>query len=226
MTRPLDSATATGFDGPVLPLATIIRLDIVGDPVYCWTGLGDLVFAPGATGDTALDNNTFLGIGTAIEIGSIADGVGGSDVLELSLAGVSLSDPMLRQLIVNKNRWQFKPAYVWMILLNPDTGAIVGKPFRIKTGRIDQMPYDEDKGKGVVKCRIEGQQSYGKQPLATRYSEQKDINSADISQNWVYSLANMTAEFGKPSAAPNIYSGYGNGGGGYDFRGIRSTRMM
>jgi hypothetical protein len=224
MTRPLDSATATGFDQPILPLATIIRLDIVGDPLYCWTGIGDLVFGAGATGDTALDGLTFLGTGTAIEIGSIGDGVGGSDVLELALAGVSLTDPMLRQLITNHNRWQFKPAYVWMMLLDPVTNAIVGKPFRIKTGRIDQMPYDEDKGKGIVKCRIEGQQSYGKQPLATRYSEQKDINSADTSQNWVYSLANMTAEFGKPSAAPAIMSGYS--GGNYEFRGYGNVNFV
>jgi len=202
--RPLDTATAAATDLPILPLATIIRLDIVGDPVYCWTGLGDLTFAPGATGDTALDGLTFVGTGTAVEIGNATDGLGGSDALELSLAGVSITDPILRQVIYNHNRWQFKAAYVWMVLLDPVTYAVVGKPFRIKTGRIDQMPYDEDKGKGIVKCKIEGQQAYGKQPLLTRYSEQKDINPNDISQDYVYSLANMTASFGTVSAAPVI----------------------
>lgn len=196
MTRPLDNATAIATTQSILPLATIIRLDIVGDPVFCWTGIGDLAFAAGETGDGALDGQTFLGTGTAVEIGVSSDGAGGSDVLELALAGVSISDPILRQIIFNHNRWQFKPAYVWLVLLDPVTNIIVGKPFRIKTGRIDQMPYDESKGKGVVKCKIEGQQSYGNQPLATRYSEQKDIDPNDISQDFVYSLANMTASFG------------------------------
>lgn len=196
MTRPLDAAVSTALDAPIIPLATIIRLDIVGDPLYCWTGIGDLVFGAGATGDSALDGNTFIGTGTAIEVGVSTDAEGGSDVLELQLAGVDITDPILRQVIYNHNRWQFKPAYVWMVLLDPDTYAVVGKPFRIKTGRIDQMPYSENKKQGVVKCRIEGQQSYGKQPLLSRYSEQKDIDAADISQDFIYSLANMTAQFG------------------------------
>lgn len=222
MTRPLDAATATATTQAILPMATIIRLDIVGDPLYCWTGIGDLTFGAGATGDSALDGNTFLGTGTAIEIGVASDGAGGSDVLELSLAGVSITDPILRQIIYNHNRWQFKPAYVWLVLLDPTTSAVVGKPFRIKTGRIDQMPYDEDKGKGIVKCKIEGQQSYGNQPLATRYSEQKDIDPNDISQDFVYSLANMTASFGTVSAPPaafiNPYGGYGFYGRTLNFR--------
>ena len=89
-----------------------------------------------------------------------------------------------------------------MMILDPATYAIVGKPFRIKTGRMDQMPYSESANGGIVSCRIEGQQAYGKQPLMTRYSEQLDINSADNSQNYVYSLANMTAALGTPSATP------------------------
>ena len=219
MTRPLDATTATALDGRILPFATIVRLDIVGDPLYCWTGLGDLTFSAGQTGDSALDGNTFYGLGTAVEIGTSTDGVGGSDVMELSLSGVSLSDPMLRQVIYNHNRWQFKPAYVWLMLLDPVTGAIAGKPFRIKTGRMDQMPYKESKDKGIVKCRIEGQQSYGNTPLASRYSEQKDLNPNDISQDYIYSLANMTAEFGTPSAKPNAFNGNREG---YGFSGYRT----
>lgn len=199
MTRPLDTTTAAALDLPVIPLATIVRLDIVGDPLYCWTGLGDLTFGASETGDPALDGFTYLGTGTAIDIGQVSEGAGGSDALELSLAGVSLSDPMLRQVIANRNRWQFKRALVWMMLLDATTGAIAGKPFRIKTGRIDKMPYDESNGIGIVKCRIEGQQSYSKEATGTRYSEQRDIVSTDTSQDYIYSLANMAAQFGVPS---------------------------
>jgi hypothetical protein len=213
--RPLDPATALAFQKSDLPLAILFYLDILGDPTFAWTGLGDLVFTAGQTGDANLDGKTFSGTGTAIEIGSFVDRVGGSDVLELSLPGVDLSMPELRQLIYNKNRWQFRRAVVWMMTLDPVTYAIVGKPFRVKTGRMDQMPYTEDSSGGVVKCRIEGQQSYGQQPSLTRYTEQNDINPNDVSQNFVYSLANMTASIGVANTTPAAMSG-GFGSGGID----------
>ena len=184
-----------------------------------WTGLGNLTFAGGATGDSYLDGNTFIGAGTAIEIGNATDQIGGSDVLTLSLAGVDITQPILRQVIYNRDRWQFRRALIWMMTLDPVTYAITGKPFRIKTGRMDQMPYTENASGGIVQCKIEGQQSYGKQPLMTRYSEQLDIDSADISQNYIYSLANMTAALGTPSATPTSLAPY-QGISGFNYNGF------
>ena len=204
MTRPLVAATSAAFDKPELPLAVILYLDILGDPLYCWSGLGDLVFGAAETGDPSLDGLTFTGTGTLIEISTIGEGIGGSDALEISLPGVDLAEPMLRQLITNRNRWQFRRAVVWLMALDPDTFAIAGKPFRIKTGRMDQMPFTENNKQGVVKCKIEGQQAYGNTPLASRYSEQIDINPNDVSQKFVHSLANMTAVLGQISAQPPV----------------------
>lgn len=200
MTRPLTAATSAALDKPVLPLAVILYLDIEGDPLFAWTGIGDLPFAAGETGDPSLDGKTFFGTGTIMEVSQISDGVGGSDALEISLPGVDVGQPMLRQLITNRNRWQFRRAVVWLMALDPDTDAIAGKPFRIKTGRMDQMPYAENDKNGTVKVSIEGQQAYGNVPLATRYSEQTDVNPNDTSQRYVHSLANMTASIGQLSA--------------------------
>lgn len=208
--RTLDTTTAAALEKSIIPLAIIIKLYIVGDPLYCWSGIGD--YAPSGTGDAELDGTTFAGIGTLIEIGTISDGVGGSDVLEIGLPGVNITDPMLRQVIYNHNRWQFKRALVWLMLLDETTGAVAGKPFRVKTGRIDQMIYTETDNSGTIRCRIEGQQSYGNQPLNTRYSEQKLINPNDNSQTWVQSLALMTAALGQANAVPIT-----TGGGGRNF---------
>jgi hypothetical protein len=200
MTRPLHPLTVAAVNKSVIPLATILRLDIQGDPLFCWSGLGDLVFAAGETGDPALDGFTFTGTGEIIEVGTVSDSVGGSDALEIGLPGVNIQDPILRQVIYNRNRWQFRRAWVWLMLLDEATGAIAGKPFRIKTGRMDSMPYTESDGEGTVRCKIEGQQAYGDQPLDTRYSEQSLINQNDNSQSWVLSLANMTPALGTPSS--------------------------
>lgn len=218
MTRPLDPVTSAGLDKPILPLAVILYLNIEGDPLFAWSGIGDLPFAPGETGDPSLDGKTFLGTGNLIEVSTISEGVGGSDALEITLPGVDIGQPMLRQLISNRNRWQFRRAVVWLMLLDPDTDAIAGKPFRIKTGRMDQMPYNENDKSGNVKCKIEGQQAYGNIPLATRYSEAIDINPNDTSQKYVHSLANMTAALGQASAAPGMV-GAGASGGFYSSTG-------
>lgn len=206
--RQVEAATKTAFDGEILPLAVILSLDIADDPLYCWSGHGDLTFGPGETGDPSLDGQTFVGTGDIIDISNISEGIGGSDALEISMPGVSLDEPLLRQLIRDRRRWQFKRAVVWLLVLDPDTLDIVGKPFRIKTGRIDKMPFKDNGKSGTIKCVIEGQQSYGNIPLGSRYSEQFDLNPLDTSQKYVHSLANMNATIGKKS-----YPG-GVGGGG------------
>jgi len=204
MTRPLEAATITSLNGKDLPLAAIVYLDILGDNVLAWTGIGDLVFGAGQTGDASLDGKTFTGVGTFIELSEISDGIGGSDALEISLPGVDVGQPALRQLITNRNAWQFRRAIVWLMTLDAETYAITGKPFRIKTGRMDRMPLSENNNNGVVRCVIEGQQSYGDIPLASRYSEQIDINPNDTSQKWAHSLANMKAIIGKSTVTPDV----------------------
>lgn len=223
MTRPLDSATSTALGLPDLPFAALLSLDILGDPLIAWNGIGDLVFGAGVTGDPSLDGNTFAGIGSIIEISTVSDGVGGSDTLEISLPGVDPFQPAMRQVITNRNRWQFRRAVVWLMALDPDTLAVVGKPFRIKTGRMDRMPFNEANKQAVIKCSIEGQQAYGNSPLGTRYSEAIDINPNDISQNFVYSLANMSPQMGQDSASSGGYNsgGASSGGGGSGQGGVR-----
>ena len=215
MTRPLEAATKAAVDKPILPLAVILYMDILNDPLFAWTGIGDLIFTAAQTGDPSLDSKTFKGLGTAVEIGTMSEGVGGSDALEIALPGVDIAEPMMRQVIRDRQRWQFRRAIVWCMALNETTGAIEGKPFRIKTGRIDAMPYSEGNNAGIIKARIEGQQAYGNEPLATRYSEQIDINPNDTSQKYAHTLANMSAELGKSSTSnPGVnqamnYAAYG-----------------
>lgn len=201
MSRPLEAATKAAFSKPILPLAVILRLEIQDDPLYAWTGIGDLVFTAGQTGDPSLDGMTFKGTGDIVEISTVSEGVGGSDALEVAMPGVDIANPMMRQLIRDRRRWQFKRAVVWLMALDPDTDAIAGKPFRIKTGRIDAMPYSENGDGGVIKCVIEGQQAYGNQAINTRYSEQINLNPNDNSQTWVHALANQSAELGKSTAS-------------------------
>lgn len=221
MSRIIDAATADALDAPTINLVFIVSLDIQDDPILAWTGLGDLSFGASETGDAALDGKTFFGLThTVAEIGTVADGKGGSAAVDLTLPGVDLTDDALRQVVYDTARWQFRTARLWFALLDDD-GVVIGKPVRMKTGRMDQMPVSEDEeGMGTVVCRIESQQAYAGGPLATRYSEQDEIDPTDTSQKHVWALANMTAALGEanniPGAGGASYIGgpyYGGGGG-------------
>lgn len=217
----------TALDGRTLNLAYIIRLDVEGDPLYAWTGFGDLTFTAGQTGDAALDGMTFQGITHLVaDIGAVSDAQGGSGALEVIVPGVDLMDEAMRQVVYDKRRWQFRTARVWLVLLD-DSGALIGNPIRLRSGRMDQMPVKEDDdGTGTVKCVIESQQAYATGALSTRYSEQKELDTSDTSQDWVWQLANMTPALGQANnlagSGASLSSGgagVGGGGGGRLFEG-------
>lgn len=214
--RSLHPATSTEVGKDALTVVYIVRLDIEDDPILVWTGLGDLSFPPGSTGDGALDGQTFSGITHMVgEVGAAADGKGGSAALELALPGVDLYDEAMRQVVFNRRRWQYRQAWVWMAFLDDDN-VVVGRPVRLKTGRMDRMPVEEEGsgGQGTVKCRIESAQAYAGEALATRYSETTDLDPTDTSQRYVWQLANMTPALGQSNVMAGLAPAFGNGSGG------------
>jgi hypothetical protein len=196
--RNLDTNTAGALDayGQLFP-AFFMRLDIQGDPVLIWTGIGPATLT--GTGDAAIEGFTFDGVANMAYISDVVDTDQGSQVVTLALQGVNLSDPALRQVVANASRWQYRKAWLWLVLFT-SAGAMIGKPIRLKTGRMDQMnPSDpDDNGEGIVTASIESQQAYAGEALNTRYSEQKtDVDSTDTSQDYVWDLANRQPDIGQ-----------------------------
>lgn len=194
----LDAATQAAVTAKTIYPAWVIRLDILGDPVQVWTGRGPLTLT--GTGDSALDGYTFEGIGLIGEIGEVTDTREGSDTLRLGLPGVDLQDDALRQVVFDQRTWQFRRAWMWIVLLDAN-GAVVGKPIRVKSGRMDRMNHQEDGGVGKITLEVESHQSYASEALFTRYSENKEIDSTDTSQDYAPDLANKTAGVGVKDAA-------------------------
>ncbi len=225
-------ALSAALDGPTLNMAYILRLDIETDPVFAWTGMGDLTFAPGATGDSALDGQTFAGITHLVaDIGATQDQRGGTNGLEISLPGVDLTDEAMRQVVFDRRKWQFKPGWLWLVFLD-DNGAVIGKPVRLRSGKMDMMVVSEsDDGTGIIKCTVESQQAYASEPLASRYSEQANVDPADTSQKYVWQLANMSPIIGQNNMLPggSIAGGgtaSGSYGGGSGYGGGGSSASM
>lgn len=198
MSRPLDANTSSHLGDQSLNVVYILRMDIPIDPVTVWSAWGQKTFTAGQTGDAALDGQTFDGVTHMIgEISAAQDEVGGSQSLELTMPGVDINSDLLRQVVRDKRQWQFRQAWLWMAFVDGNLN-ILGKPFRLKTGRMDQMVLSEDQsGVGSVKAVVEGQQAYASEALNTRYSETKDLDPADISNDFAAALANMVPTIGQ-----------------------------
>lgn len=205
MSRDLDPALETALEQPVIRPVWILRLDIEGDPVYIWTGAGDLTIT--GSGDSALDGYTFVGVGNIGDIGVIQDTQKGSNALKLKLPGVELDKYLLDQIVNLKRVWQFRDAWVWFGLLD-SSQSIVINPFRIKTGRMDSLTITDDGKEGTVSLVIESHQAYTGRALGTSYSEQKELDATDTSQDYIHDLANKQPSIGESSQSS------GGGGGG------------
>lgn len=207
--RTLDSSTKTALLADPTYLIFILRLDIANDPVYIHTGLGpSLTF--GAGYDIPLQGFTFLGLGVIGSIDAVNDSTNGSQSLNLVLPGIDTSVDYLHQLINNGDLWQRKLAYLWMATVD-STCALIGKPVRLKSGRIDQltMVIDPTNAKGELTVSLESQQAYSGDALFSRYAEQKDlVDSTDISQDFAAASANAIPGIGQPNTNP---FGGGNG---------------
>ena len=206
--RDLDPVLNTALEQPAIRPIWILRMDIKDDPFQVWTGIGDLVVV--GSGDTALDGFTFTGLGNIGEIGVIKDSDRGSDAVKLKLPGVDTSKDMLDPIITNPRVWQFRQAWLWFGLLD-SANSIVINPFRVKTGRIDSMVLSDDGSTGSVETVIESHQAYISRALRTSYSEQKEIDPTDTSQDYIHDLANK-----KPGVGVKSSMGGGGGGGGED----------
>ncbi len=209
MSRDLNALLVTELQKPMIRPVWIIRLDIEDDPVQVWTGAGS--FEPTGTGDTALDGFTFDGIGNIGEIGAMSDSETGSKVLTLGLPGVEIDKDLLNQVVNLIKTWQFRDAWVWFALLDENTN-LVYNPFRIKTGRMDTMKAGHTGKTGRIDVEIESHQAFISRALDTRYSEQREIDDIDSSQDYIHDLANKQPGIG--ISGGNDYSGTGGGGPG------------
>jgi len=222
MSRDLDPTQDTELEQGLIRPAWIIRLDIKDDPVQVWTGVGQLIVS--GSGDTALDGFTFEGISDIGEIGAIKDTERGSGALKLKLPAVDIDKILLDQIINVPRIWQFRNAYIWFALLDTANNIIIN-PFRVKTGRLDSISLTDDGSKGTAETTIESHQAYISRALGASYSEQKEIDATDTSQDFVHDLANKTPGISAntsgggagSSGAPSVVSGgslRGAGGGG------------
>lgn len=226
MARNLDAATAAAQLLPVVRPGFLVRLEIDGDPLFAWSGLGSFNSAGFADAKLIEDDPAtglppiYRGMGALGKIGTITDTDKGSRGVKLELSGVSLAEPELKQIVFESRKWQFRKGYIFMVNLDADN-AVIGEPFRVRSGRMENMKIVRGNKDGIstITMDLVGYSAYLSEPLFSRYSEQKDLDATDTSQDYVHDLANYD-----PSSTDGSHRT--SGGGGAPSRDPRNFQLQ
>lgn len=141
----------TVLSGATVRPCLVGLLDIKDDPVYGWTGPG--AFAPTGTGDTDLDDNTFLSAEGAVQISDFVEDSGIGAGLELTFAvsedlgGFLLDEseldvdplgdpggPVYDQLVQDRRAFMGRPAIIWLVFLDTDETSVLADFERVFDG--------------------------------------------------------------------------------------------
>lgn len=183
------AATLAAASADVVHPITIIRIDIVDDPVLYWSGHG--LFSPLGTGDSALDGNVFSSVAGISEISDVIGQDGMSDPVTASMFGVNIDDPLLRQIIRDGRRWRGVKCWIWQGFydLDDDDRPVVSYPRRMKTGVLTKIDVERHKDVGVVIATIDEDEdaAYIQQH---RYDSQRDFFPTDEAADYMHMLAN------------------------------------
>ncbi len=189
--------------------AWFVFLDIKDDPLRLWTGPMGITLS--ATGDTPLNGNWSPGSGL-VDIGEIVEDENGSGPTRLEMSAVDPAQPAFKQIIADGRLWRRRRAIIWLSYIN-EAGALAFTPRRKKTGRLDDLRMSQGVAEAIISINIEGFAARSGEALGTKYSEQRDIDPSDKSQDWVHDLANKSADIGQTGQGAATGGGGGNPGG-------------
>jgi len=198
---------------PVIYPVWFLWLDVEGDPLHAFTGVGEISFGASETGDALLNGQTFTGLGQIAMIGDIQESENGSGPVRITVPGV---DPALfgfKPLVADRRRWQFRRAVMWFSYMAEDASGLIDYPQREKTGRMDNLEVVHDGDTCTITLDIAGFSSSGKYPNGGKYAEQPEIDPNDIGMSFVADLANRQPQIG-PGASQSVTKGKVQGGGG------------
>lgn len=138
---PLTTANQTAAEARQNIPITLVYLDVAGDPVWAWSGRGDLTVT--AAGDPLLaGGRTFMGVGDVGSVGTITHAADGSiQSMSLGLNYTDMVSAEATSFVNDVGSWSQRPAVVWKAFARTDGagGFLIDVPFRILTGRMQHV---------------------------------------------------------------------------------------
>lgn len=125
MPRDLSAGMVTPLTGNLIVPAFLVTITFKSQTVNLWTGVGTIV----------VNGTDFLGVG---DLGTMSPITEGTDVqaygMSLTLSGI---DPLLLSEALGDIQLG-APCTVSLVFLNQQTGAVLGSPYPIFSGNVDQ----------------------------------------------------------------------------------------
>lgn len=207
MPRDITTAMQEGLEARAVRPVLIGRLDILGDPVFAWTGPG--LFAPSGTGDSALDGQTFSPSAAFVNISAISEDQSTGGPVTVTATAHKDDEPLLRQVVRDKKTWRGRPAYLWLGLLNADEDTVLANPVRIKTGVMASMVFQRNTDSAVVDVVIDVDLSNAGS-ASFRLIDHARIHPSDTFSSYIIKLSNQPQGFQSPSIQFNQSPGGAN----------------
>lgn len=218
----MDAATLAALGQEIVYVQWFAWMDIDGDPVRAVSGVQDIVFAPGATGDPDLDSHTFFAIPSElVEISDVGHSEGGSDTVTARLRGLPVEDGGLLDIVGQKTKWRKREARLWFRVLepinDPPTQFNALPIQRYYSGYLINLSVETSADEQVIVATIENYQAALSEGSGLTYLHQSEFDPGDKSAEQTLAAAN-----GMHKAGVSGSVGGGSRGGG----GIRPREQM
>lgn len=184
MSRNLDSSLAAALANSAISPVILAMLTFKSGVVYVWSGVGLLSF----------NSNVYTGVGIFGKISPVSEGSDiKADGMELTLSGIGMtslteSSSTVAANMVTEAMSDYQigaPAKVWFGLMSG--GILLGSPYLIFSGQMDQPTIDIEATTATVTLALENKLSNQLRPTARRYTsaDQHLKYPDDIGFNWV-----------------------------------------
>ena len=211
----MDAATLALLGQEVVHVQWFAWFDIVGDPVRAVSGVQDVAFGVGETGDPDLDGQTFKAIPSdLISVGDVEHSESGSRTVTASLGGLPVEDGLL-DIVEQRAKWRKREARLWFRVLEPFEWGAGGQPIafnplpihRYYSGYLVNLIVEPPVPSQTIVASIENYQAALSEASGLTYLHQSEFDAGDRSAAQTLAAANGIQKAG-------VAGGGGRGGGG------------
>lgn len=208
----MDAATLEALGQEVVYVQWFAWMDIEGDPVRAVSGVQDIAFGPGETGDPDLDGLIFESVPSdLVAISDVGHSQSGSETVTARLAGLPIEDGGLLDIVGQRSKWRYKEARLWFRLLepinDPPTQFTPLPIHRYYSGYLVNLSVETNADEQVIVATIENYQAALSTGSGLTYLHQSEFDPGDRSAEQTLAAANGMQKAGISGGAP----GYGGG---------------
>jgi hypothetical protein len=208
MARDLNASLANAVIDTVVAPAFFFKAEFDSGDVLAWSGYGDITWG----GDTYLGIGDFGGVDKVDETSDVR-----ANGCTLTLSGI----PSQLLAIALTEPYQGRPCTLFLGALNLTSGAIIGTPYPLISGRMDVMTIEEGATTGTITLTVENRLIELFRTKERRYThEDQQIDfSGDLGLEYVAGLQEKPINWGVANAAQATL----NGGTPAPYEGPRQT---